>query len=220
MEKKTTDFDKKKRKRNMLIGICIAVVLGFISYLLLEKPELFIGEEEKKITSMYSDELYSYTFYPAKYDIDVTEDRRYMELDRSIHYKNGAVTVMVTEEELGSYNAAVQFFDTYFKTVVKGDADTYNTFFTDFYYETNEPYVAFAPQKLYDIEIEQLNEKSEDSGLVRWTFNVKYKIHRNNGTFRNDIDSDASKKLCFELIRDLYGNVKINAISYYKSNKG
>ncbi len=209
-----------KRKRNMLIGLCVATVLGVVSYLLLEKPELFFDEEEKKITSMYSDTLYSYTFYPAEYDIDVTEDERYMQLDRALHYKNGAVTVMVTEDELSTYNPAVQFFDAYFKTVIAGDADTYNTYFTEFYYESSEPYVAFAPQKLYDIEIEQLSEKVEESGLIRWTFNVKYKIYRNNGTFRNDIDSDASKKLCFELIRDLYGNVRINAISYYKMNKG
>ena len=39
-------------------------------------------------------------------------------------------------------------------------------------------------------------------------------IHRNDGTFRNDIDSDASKTLYFELIEE-NGVVKIDRITYY-----
>jgi hypothetical protein len=51
---------------------------------------------------------------------------------------------------------------------------------------------------------------------MNWAFNVTYMIHRNDGTFRNDLDSDSSKKLYFELIGWPDGTVKIDYITYYK----
>lgn len=213
--RKTTDA-KKIRKKRMIIAILIISVLAVISYVLLENPQIFERTEKQKATSMYSDELYSYVFYPTDYNLDVTADEWYMQLDRSVHYKNGAVSLMVYEEDLPGYNDAVKFFVEYFETIIAGDADTYNTYFTDKYYETYTPYDRFAPQMIYDIEVEQLSETSGEDGTTSWSFNVKYKIHRNDGTFRNDLDSDSSKKLLFELIGDIDGSVKINNISYYK----
>ena len=73
----------------------------------------------------------------------------------------------------------------------------------------------FAPQMLYDIRIEMLSNDPQNDGTVLYAFNVEYKIHRNDGTFRNDIDSDASKKLYFELYEDTEGLVRIDRITYY-----
>ena len=69
---------------------------------------------------------------------------------------------------------------------------------------------------LYDLLIEQLSEQSNDDGSTVWGFNVSYKIHRNDGTFRNALPSDASKKLYFELIGTRDGEVKIDRVTYYK----
>ena len=69
---------------------------------------------------------------------------------------------------------------------------------------------------LYNIQVEQLSEVMNNDGTSEWTFNVTYMIHRNDGTFRNDLDSDSSKKLFFELIGYPDGTVKIDNISYYK----
>ena len=208
-EKNTADIKKIKKKR-MIIALIIVSVLGIISYVILENPEIFEKKESKKATSMYSDKLYSYIFHKCEDDFDVTSDEWYMQLDRSLHYKSGNVSVMVLDEELGDYNNAVKFFKEYFDTVIAGDEDTYNTYFTDRYFEDNKPYVSFAPQMIYDIEVEQLSEKSNEDGTMNWSFNVKYKIHKNNGTFRNDLDSDSAKTLYYELIADRDGNVKID----------
>lgn len=208
---------RKKRKKRMIVAIIIVSVLAVISYILLENPKIFEREVDSKVTSMYSDKLYSYNFYPTDYDLDVTANEWYMQLDRAVHYKNGPLTVMIYDDELDSYNKAVQFFVQYFKTIVAGDADTYNTYFTDAYFEKNDPYERFAPQMLYDIEVEQLSETSNEDGTMNWSFNVKYKIYQNDGTFRNDLPSDAAKKLRFELIGDTQGNVKIDNISYYRT---
>jgi len=214
--KTTAKLDKKTKKKRMLIGILIVTVLAAISYVLLENPQIFEAKKDKTPTSMYSDKLYSYIFYPSDYNLDVTADETYMGYDRLLHYKRGNVTVDVSAEDAAGYNDAVAFFVNYFDTVIAGDADTYNTYFTDKYYKSADPYERFAPQMLYDLLIEQLSEKSNDDGSTQWGFNVSYKIHRNDGTFRNDLPSDASKKLYFELIGTRDGTVKIDRITYYK----
>ncbi len=212
----TAKIDKKTKKKRMLIGLLIVTLLAGISYVLLENPQIFESKKDKAPTSMYSDKLYSYVFYPSDYDLDVTADETYMGYDRLLHYKSGNVTVDVSREDAAGYNDAVAFFVDYFDTVIAGDADTYNTYFTDKYYESADPYSRFAPQMLYDLLIEQLSEKSNEDGTMTWGFNVSYKIHRNDGTFRNDLPSDASKKLYFELIGTRDGEVKIDRVTYYK----
>lgn len=208
--------DKKARKKKMLIAILIVSALGAVSWVLLENPQLFEKKEEKKAASMYSDTIKSYIFYPSNYNLDVTTDEVYMGLNRYVYYKNGGETFAVTDGNYLQYGKAVDFFGTYFDTVIAGDWETYNTYFTDHYYESNEPYKLFAPQMLYDILIEQLSQTENKDGTVVYTFNVSYKIHRNDGTFRNDIDSDSKKPLYYELIQDTDGTVKIDRITYYK----
>lgn len=207
---------KNKTRRNLIIAIVIVTLLAAVSYVLTLYPDLFEKKEKNTVTSMYSDKLYSYNFYPSDYDLDVTTVPGYMELDRWVHYKDGNYTILVLDEEVTDYNSAVQFFVQYFKTLELGDTETYNSYFTDEYYETNEPYFDFAPQMIYNIEVEQLSETFKDDGTTEWTFNVSYMIYRNDGTFRNDIGSDASKKLYYQLVADKDGNVKINYITYYK----
>ncbi|MBQ8187235.1 MAG: hypothetical protein IJ037_10260 [Clostridia bacterium] len=215
-QKNTPKTDKKKKKQRMLIGILIVTVLAVVSYILLENPQIFEGKKDTSPTSMYSDKLYSYVFYPTDYNLDVTADETYMGYDRLLHYKSGSVTIDVSAEDAAGYNDAVAFFVDYFDTVIAGDADTYNTYFTDQYYESADPYDRFAPQMLYDMLIEQLSESTSSDGITTWGFNVSYKIHRNDGTFRNDLPSDAYKKLYFELVSTASGDVKINRITYYK----
>lgn len=207
---------KKAKKKKMLIGIIVVVLLGAVSYVLLENPQIFEGKKEERVTSMYSDELYSYVFYPTNYDLNPEDDELYMQYDRYVYFKKGNVSEAIIEGEEDNYGPAGRFFVDYFKTIIAGDAETYNTYFTDKYYETNKPYDRFAPQMLYNIEVEQLSENPNNDGTTVWAFNVKYMIHRNDGTFRNDLDSDSSKKLYFELIGSPDGTVKIDRITYYK----
>lgn len=206
---------KSAKKKKMLIGILIVTLLGGVSWLLTENPQLF-KKEEQKPTSMYSDEVKSYLFYPIDYDLDVNKDAEYMGLDRYVYYKNGAETFAITDDDYAKHGTAVEFFGLYFQTIIRGNAKTYNTFFTENYYKTNKPYDTFPPQMLYDILIEQLSMTENEDKTITYKFNVSYKIHKNTGTFRNDIDSDSSKVLYYELIEDRDGRVLIDRITYYK----
>lgn len=207
---------KQRNKRRVIIGMCVACGLGLVSAVCLQNPQWFeVVHETNAVTSMYSDRIVSYNFYPTDYDLDVTADEVYMGLDRYVHYTTGSETFTITDGNYTAYNNAVVFFGKYFETVIAGDTDTYNTFFSDLYYETNEPHNEFAPQMLYDIQIEMLSQDPQNDGTTLYAFDVSYKIHRNDGTFRNDIGSDGSKTLYFELFEDKDGNVRIDRITYY-----
>lgn len=210
--RKPSPEEKKRKKRNLIIVLVMFTLLGAISFILTEAPQLFEKKDDSP-KSMYSDRLHSYTFYPTDLNLDVTADAEYMEKDRQIYYKKGPVSVAVRPEELADYNDAVLFFVEYFATVIDGDTETYNRFFSENYYRTGKPYVEFAPQMLYDILIEELMEEKRQDGGNRWTFRVEYKIHRNDGTFRNDMESDAVRPLFYVLEGDPTGDVKIDAIS-------
>ena len=103
------------------------------------------------------------------------------------------------------------FFLSYFDTLIKGDYETYNTYFTDAYYETNEPFEYFARQLLYDIEVEILSAEEKGKETV-YTFEVNYKFYLNNGTFRRDVGSDGSRPQIFTLVESSDGTVLIGQI--------
>lgn len=209
---------KKKKKIILIIALIISALLAAISYLLIWQPELLniFSNKKKDPSNMYSDGLISYLFYPSDYELDVTTVPEYMEKDRYIHYINGGEDIAITDENYASQGSVIRFFKQYFDTVIKGDYETYNEkYFTDRYYKYYEPYFAFAPQMLYDIKIELLASEKEDSGDTRYAFNVSYKIYRNDGTFRNDIGSDAERVLYYELLESGF-SVKIDYITYYK----
>ncbi len=207
---------KLRNKRRVLVGFVVLCALGLVSAVCLQHPQWFeVQHKTNANTSMYSDRIVSYNFYPTDYDLDVTADEVYMGLDRYVHYKTGNETFTITDGNYAAYNAAVVFFGQYFETVIAGDSETYNTFFSDLYYESNDPHIEFAPQMLYDIQIEQLSQDPQSDGTTLYAFDVSYKIHKNDGTFRNDIGSDGSKTLYFELFEDKDGTVCIDRITYY-----
>ena len=67
---------------------------------------------------------------------------------------------------------------------------------------------------LYDITVYLYSQESLDGGETRYTYALEYKIHKNNGTFRNDIGED--QKTQYIVITDREGTLKIDAISTSK----
>ena len=71
-------------------------------------------------------------------------------------------------------------------------------------------------QKLYNIKITRMSEEdvSENGqNYTKYEFILEYMIHQNNGTFRTDIGSDASKKQYITLT-DRTGELLISQTSY------
>ena len=219
MTEKTPDAAKKKKKKRLIVVLCAVTLLAAVSWVLTTFPNLFAGGKKNSgVTTMYSDRNISYLFYESDYDLDPTTDEDYMQMDRQLWYKKGNLAIggELDESAWIDYNAAVRFFARYFSAAIAGDAETYNGFFTDRYYRDNKPYERFAPQRIYDMHVEELSETVNNDGSTVWMFNVEYRIMKNDGSFRNDIPSDGSKKLLFTLIGGADGIVRIDAIDYYR----
>ncbi len=207
--------DKSIRKRRMLLAVITVSLLGLLSAALLSHPEWFVGKSGKDSPStMYSDTVRSFSFYEPDYTLNVEEDEYYMGLDRYIHIQRGGENIAVTDGDYAAWGAPIEFFHRYFTAAIYADVETYNSLFTEKYYLTEKPYEFFAPQRIYGITVEQLTAEDTAAG-TKYVYNVTYAIHKNDGTFRNDIDSDAYKTLIFTLVPD-GGTLKIDSIGYYR----
>ncbi len=204
--------NRAKTKRKIILAAIILTLLGSLSALLLEHPEWFILKKDAdKPSTMYSDKLLSFTFYPSDYNLDVDANEHYQGLDRSIHIRRGGEEIAITDGNFAAWGAEIEFFHRYFQAAIYADVDTYNSLFTENYYKTADPYPFFAPQMIYGITLEKLAENDDGS----YVYDVTYAIYRNDGTFRNDMESDAYKTLIFTLVPE-GGELKIDAIGYYR----
>lgn len=213
---------KSKRKRAAAIIVSVILSVGILSGAGLwfisrgqAGGDNVVGgtSDTKKVVGMYGSTS-SYLHYPIDDELDVTTVDEYMELDRTVHYKENGESIALDDDNIDMFGDDVKFFVMYFYYIVTGDFETYNKQFTEDYYKSAEPYYSFTQQMLYDIEIEKLGEDKTESE-TRYRYDVSYKIFRNNGTFRNDIGSDASKTLYFELTKS-GGKVLIDKIDYYR----
>ena len=161
--------------------------------------------------SDYMDDIKSLTFYPADYNENIFEDEEYMAKNRYISYTKGSDTFVITNDDYSFYDPTVEFFAGYFNSVINGEYETYNDYFTEAYFIEQSNKERFTPQKLYDIEIKYTSSSDVD-GVTSYIYYVNYKIFENNGTFRNDIESDAARTLVYELHLYPDGEILINYI--------
>ncbi len=169
---------------------------------------------EKKVTSDYLDRIKSLRFYEANYEENVYDDKEYMNLNRYIAYTEGMDTFYITDDDYSRYDAPIAFFARYFKTVIEGKYEEYDSYFTENYFKDHKNKETFAPQKIYDIEIKYISKlASAEKDETTYIYKVGFKIFKNNGTFRNDIESDASRPLFYTVIEYKDGTVLIDKIS-------
>ena len=206
---------KAAKKQKMLVAIAVVSALALLSAIFLTLPHLFIPEGAKADPAvMLSDKTERFFFYKPEYDLDIDADPYYAELDRYVRIKRGGEEIAVTDGDFAAWGEAVELFGRYFTAAIHGDAETYNSLFTENYYHTVRPYESFAPQRIYGITVEELST-GEMAGDTKYVYNVTYAISHNDGTFRADIDSDAFKTLIFTLVPE-NGTLKIDSIGYYR----
>jgi len=197
---------EKKSKKKAVVFICVALIIGVISGVLL----LVLNNFEKDTDS---DNGPHYNFYKPDYELDVTKVKEYMELDRLLYYRDGGVEVGL-DGNADKIDRFAVFFEDYFAALTAGDVDAYREMFSKNYTERNGEEDGFAPQMVYDIHVARLRGATDDEN-ERIAFDVSYRIYRNDGTLRDDVGSDASRTLYFELAYD-EGELKIDRIAYYK----
>ena len=136
-------------------------------------------------------------FYEADWAYNIMTDEEYLEMDRRVSFydPDSGATYWVEEDEVSASEEYVQFFHSYFQTLIYGDALNYAEHFSSGY--EGELPEKFTMQMVYDIELRpHANADGERSYIVN------YKIAKNNGTFRRDIGSDEGREYLFTLIEE------------------
>jgi len=201
--------DKNRVKKRIIITAIILLILGIVSYVV-----IYILDRPAEPASPYLENIFS----PDKFvmieedPIDIFEDEEYLQYDRSLYMSEGGMEIAVLDEGDCENDKGALFFLKYFAALENGETDNYNSMFTDNYYTKYLPHESFTQQMVYDIHC-QLISKDESAESSNFAYIVSYKIHKNNGTFREDITSDASRAVLMTLT-GTSGYLKIDNITY------
>ena len=210
---------KKNFKKRLLIALAALAALLLVMYLLtLILPKIF-----NSITEDGSEEgTANFNFYTPDYDENIYEDENYLALIESgvLTYDNGTNSmVAINPDNASEHGDAVKLLTDYVYSIIDGDVEEHNSYFSKKYYETKEPKTAFTMQKIYNGTITYYSaEGTSENGnnYTKYIYKLKYYIRENNGTYRMDIGEDA--KTQYVVITDREGKLLIDYIgtSNYK----
>lgn len=149
-------------------------------------------------------------YYPVDYDENIFLNAAYMEFQRDLLYSVGGIEQLFSyEKDLEAADAECQFFLKYFHTVINGDYDSYKDFFVDGYFEEDPK---FTMQMIYDPYVRYHSTSTdeidgEEVSLIN--FQVRYRIFKNNKSFRADVDSNVAVPQVYQLIKNEDGSYRI-----------
>ncbi len=214
--KENTDIKKENKKK--LITTAVTAALLLVVLIALNSID-FDSIDVDALIGNIDDETEKIYFAEPDFEENIFDDAAYMDKNRFISYTEAPLTTLLTEK-FNDYGAMGEFWLDYFDSIINGDYEAYNTFFTDSYFEENDPMGVFTMQKVYDVEIVLLDRVvlSGSDTVTQYKYKVGYKIMNNNGTFRDDLPSDTVIPLIFELLPE-GDSFKINSISKIKYKK-
>lgn len=202
-------MERPQKKRIIIIVICamLAFVLAFLAVSaiagLVSGGLGFFAGVQSNASQSNKPQKPSYKFYEADYNKNILEDPDYLSKDRLIYIydpRSGQTTSIVDDKDRERYDPAFQLLCTMIDYIIAGNADRYNDLFSSTYYATdgNQRKERFTMQQLYAIKITVggMTDEIDENGkkYTQYEYIVEYKIRENNGTFRDDIDSDASRR--------------------------
>lgn len=193
-------ISKKRRRR---LAIVSAIVAGFLA-LLFAVYFILSGAAPKEPDR--DDIVLDYEFYEPDFFLtveDIMKEPEYADVGWYITYTNEmGESVVILDDDYLKYGIGVELFSYYFAAIQSGNAKAYNALFCDEYIERNGAKSNFTPQRVYDIRIRLCNSEHPDDDTYLYTYEVDYKIMKNDGTFTRQIGSDMSRKQYFKIRSD------------------
>jgi len=205
---------RKKLKKTIILVFGLLCAFLIVSYGAIGLMENLLAQEDEDYTT-------SYIFYPSDYEKDIFSDPEYLDLNRYITVVEGPLAVTVTDGDFLSHGEVVAFLaEKYIDSIIRGDAQTYNSCFSEKYYQDNEPLEQFTMQQLYNITLELEDTEKIEDGEEEYTlygYRVEYMIHCNNGSFRYDMHSDSFRPQ-YLVISDRSGEYLIDQVITFKNS--
>lgn len=200
---------KKKLKIIILSVFAVCIVFAVVFTIILSLPA-------KKVEGTdYSDALSDYEFFPVEIT-DIFYDPDYSDDMRNISYYDETFALLgytLDDGNINEFDESVKFMYRYINYIIGGNVDDFNNCFSSAYYEKVYPKKFFTMQRLYDIKLVKAAERYED-GMKVYVFKLDYKILKNDGTFRKDIDSSSSRTKTIYLT-DREGRLAIDGETIY-----
>ena len=142
-------------------------------------------------------------------DFDIMEYDEYLDLDRNVYLndKHSGVVQSITEEDCDNHGAPTGVLYRVLMAIRAGDHAEYNNYMGQKFLKKD----SFTQQQIYDIEISPYSSgtvKDDGGAYNEYVFKVTYRIHENNGTYRNTIESDVSRPQYF-IINDSTGKLLV-----------
>lgn len=223
-DKNAADLKKAKKKKIAALitaAACVVCILGLFfmntgeltfDFSLIEN--LFKKETEQVVYDGKG--VHRISLYEPDWESDIFKNVDWLDKNRYITYTENGMSLTLVDYDYASCGQPIVMFGEYVEALMQGDAEKVNTFYTDEYFESHDKFEKITMQKLYNMEIEFIS-KSESTvngtKITKYVYKFTYMIMQNDGTFRNDLVSDAMKPQYYTLIDD-GTSIKISDISY------
>jgi len=151
-------------------------------------------------------------YYPASESENIFQNDAYMSFERSLRYSYGGVEQLYQyENDYDSADTYCKFFLDYFSALINGDGEKLSAFYVDGFFNTTPQ---FTMQMIYEPYVVFHSESSvEENGdeIKVANFEVRYKIFKNNGSFRKGVPSNQAVPQIYQLTVQ-NGNIKIKNV--------
>ena len=170
-----------------IIAFLVVISILYFSVAALASSGFFVIEHTKEEPEYY--------FYEADFAYDIFKDEEYLELISYgfMTYDDGTRRTSLSEDDYEFCSDPVKLVIELVLAAQSGDADAYNACFSSTYMNKEGKQRDFTMQQIYDIVITEEYTLKEGKHL-RTDIKLEYKIHKNNGTLRDDVESDLVKE--------------------------
>ncbi len=189
---------KKRLLSVIAIVLAFLLALGTLLYFLCKNPD---GADNTKEDIFY---------YPADYGEDIFQNKAYMSFQRDLIYgASGVEQLFSYETDYQDASLECRFFLDYFQCLMEGDSKKLIDFYCVDYFD-EEP--DFTRQMIYDpyVLFHSVTDEEIDCSMQKlYNFHVRYRIFKNNGTFRRGVASNVAVPQIYQLLKKEDGTYQI-----------
>ena len=198
MDERKSQTDKIKKQKKVILIVIASLILFVVLYFLLGLIDFnaLFNKNADEYVQTKPPVLYFYNESYSKYPSD---DEWYMnEAIKTIEYvySLGPMThtdEIITEDDAIGKGDAMHLIYKLIESIKAGDHESYNNCFSSYYYSTHNRQERFTKQKIYDIRVTVLDTQTKYANgalITEYNYLLEYRIRHNNGSLRNDINSD------------------------------
>jgi hypothetical protein len=204
---------KKGQKKKIITAFVVTGALLLVCALIVGGLRIFGNKAEDKTVATVDPMKLADT---KEEGFDIMEYDEYLGYDRNIYLRENGVEMSISESDSTNHGDGFEVMYQVIRSINEGDSRAYNALMGD--EKLHKP--DFTQQQIYGIQIQTYSKKTmvgkNNLEYIEYVYKVKYKIHENNGTYRNDILSDASRDQYF-VINDSSGEMLVMDIIFLGS---